>query len=245
MRLAKLKERVQKVRRESGPAIIVGTGPSMRLFDMTVIDEAFQIGLNQAWKVPGADLNLSITVHPELAQEYLAANKDHRLSSMDWVIKKKPPMQDLSFDDPDHYVFDTKEDFGLFEDLTITDTLFIGRGVHQTAMHLAALLGFNPIILVGCDMCSLGGEHHGHAQHVQFHGLAPKDVYAEYFAWTQKARDILWAKHRISVFTMSPFVGLGNVNADYRHQCQQRKLVPLPAPKDVSRYKRKRADLAP
>lgn len=227
---------------------VCGTGPSMRCFPPEFLRDKVTIGLNQFWKYAAtrprgegqvSPTTYSLTVHPELLQEYLAAA---RRPPTQWLVKPKAPMADLTLDDPRFYVFHAAEDWGLFA-RPVQDTLFQGRGVQQTALHLAAHLGARAVVLVGVDMCALGGDHHGHDQHVRFLGLPAADVYAEYRAWTRKARRLLREHHGIPVLTLSPFAGLDDAAADYRELCRELKLPPLPPPKDVSPYTRKRADL--
>jgi hypothetical protein len=99
-------------------------------------------------------------------------------------------------------------------------------------------MGAKNIFLVGVDMTDLAGEHHGHDQHVKFHGLAPADVYAEYRHVTAKVRNILLQKG-IHTFTVSPFIGAVHGEEDYKRLLALLKLPPLPQPKDTSTYLRK------
>lgn len=228
---------------------VVGSGPSMRLFDVRFLLGKPTIALNQAWRYwtgTGAAPTLGLTVHPELVQEYnreyVTAPETAPLPVVAWAVKRKPPMEGLTLDDRRYYVFKTNPDFATLA-ARPADTLFIGRGVQQTAMDLAARLGARAIVLVGVDMAALGGDHHGHDQHVQFHGLAAEDVYLEYVTWTRKARTLITQRWGIPILTLSPFLGAGRANEDYEHLCRERGLSPLPAPPDVSTYMRKQADL--
>lgn len=211
---------------------IVGTGPSMRVFPVDFLKDKITLGLNQAWRY--GKLTYSITVHPELVLDYLKEPKH----STTWIIKKKPPMENLELSDPTHYVFHTEQEN--YEILTKPkpDILFIGRGVQQTAMHMAAIMGAKNIILVGVDMTDLGGEHHGHDQHVKFHGMAPSDVYAEYRKVTAKVRSTLLRKG-INTLTLTPFLGAVHGNEDYARLLHEMNLPKLPTPKDTSTYTRK------
>lgn len=231
------------------PIYVVGSGPSMRLVDMNFLRDQQTIALNQAWKYwvgTGYRPTLALTVHPGHVSEHATAYKNQKLGdplvpSLTWAVKKKPPMERLELDDPDHYVFHTSPDFSTIV-VQPEDTLFIGRGVQQTAMDLAVRLGARTIILVGCDMTDLGGDHHGHDQHVQFHGLDAVAVYAEYRAFTRHARDLIFEQHKIPTFTLSPFVGINDAHEDYDHLVKRRNFPQLPKPKDVSQYNRKGTD---
>lgn len=209
----------------------------MRVFPKEVLRKSTTIGLNQAYKY--APVNFSITVHPELVLEYEGLAEKNETT---WVVKKKPPMLKLDFDDPRYYVFNTSDNFDVFQ-TNPPDTLFCGRGVQQTAMHLAARMGADAIFLVGVDMCDLGGEHHGHEQHVRFHGLTPETVYREYRKYTAKARRYIREHFKIPVLTLSPLLGAGHGQEDYLRLCQEMGLPKLPTPKDTSPYRRPKPKL--
>lgn len=228
---------------------VVGSGPSMALFPVDFLRGKATIALNQAWKYwidTGHAPTLGITVHPELVVQYeeevkrLAKTRNGDLHGMSWAVKKKPPLSHLGLDDLRYFVFNTGPDWGTMTDAP-DDTLFIGRGVQQTAMDLAARLGARSVVLVGVDMTDLNGNHHGHEQHVQFHGLPPRDVYAEYRAWTRKARSILGRKYGLPVLSLTPFAGLNAVE-DYEHLRLVRNVPEFPEPRDISRYVRKGTD---
>lgn len=224
---------------------IVGTGPSTRLMiPQQLLDGEVVIALNQAWRYfPNfrGEL-LAITVHPELVIEREKAPATS-VRTPKWIVKKKPPLDHLDFDDPRYYVFNTSPEWSTFTERP-KDTLFIGRGVQQTAMDLAARSGARAVILVGVDMAALGGDHHGHLQHVQFHGLPPKDVYREYREWTARAQRIIQANFQIPVLSLSPFLGSHGHEDDYKRMCSDYGLAPLPPPEDVSKYDRKHTDPA-
>jgi hypothetical protein len=232
---------------KGSPAFVVGTGPSLRVTDLSLLHNTgvYVIGLNQAYR--HVRCHLCVTAHPELYQEYAKSKYADSIGRLErrvgrWVIKKKPPMADLSLDDERHFVFHTSEDWSLFtkpED----DTLFLGRGIQLTAMDLAARMGASHVILVGCDMTALAGEHHGHAQHVRFHGLPPPDVYREYYEWTRRGRtELRKRKPPVPVYSLTPFLGLGHTNDDWRFLKAELGVGDLPPPEDTSAYKRKGTD---
>lgn len=221
------------------PVFIVGTGPSMRVFPL--LREFFShgqliIALNQAWKYVPAQF--VITVHPELYLEYAKVAQTVEGPRPRWLIKKKPPMEHLDYDDPEHYVFSTTSDLAVVEHRKAS-TLYIGEGIQCTAMDLAARMGAGCIFLMGCDACSLAGEHHGHDQHVRFLGQEPGDQYALYRKTTAKVRRVIREKFGIPTLTITPFVGAGHAEEDYARLCKEMGLDPLPKPKDISPYRRK------
>lgn len=215
---------------------VVGTGPSLRVFPIAYLSDKITIGLNQAWKT--LPTTYSISVHPELVVEYEKAKTKPKTN---WIVKQKNEFANKSFEDKTYYIFRTVDkDFSIFTK-PVKDHLFIGRGVQQTAMNMAALMGAKNIILVGVDMTDVGGDHHGHDQHVKFHGLEPKDVYAEYRKYTALARREL-KKININVLSLSPFIGSCDGSEDYLRLCVELGLPKLPKPKDTSTYSRRKSD---
>lgn len=222
-------------RPKTDTAYIVGTGPSMRCMPLGWFDDKFTIGLNAAYKY--LPCTLSITVHPELLVEYRATVPLHPQRTQ-WVVKKKPPMENLELSDPNYFVFHTSYDIKAVCERP-ADTLYLGEGVQTSAMDLAARTGCKTIILVGCDAAALGGDYHGHDQHVRFLGLEPKDQYALYRQRTAEVRAEL-RKLGVSVMTLSPFIGATGAEEDYARLSKELKLDKLPPPKDTSPYKREK-----
>ena len=219
---------------------IVGTGPSARLIPKDMLGGRVSIGLNQAYK--NFKVTYSITVHPELEVEYRDVFKDNPAVETQWIVKQKAPTN-LPFDDPTRYVFKTSPEWSGFLGKD-KNTLFIGRGVQQTAIDMACRMGARAIFLIGVDMADLGGDHHSHNQHVRFHGLNPQDVYAEYREWTYVARKLAREKAKIPVLSLSPLLGCGGPvhDADYVRLRGELGLDKLPKPKDTSGYKRSKTD---
>lgn len=219
---------------------IVGTGPTTRLLPSGLLNKRVTIGLNQAYK--DLKVKYSITVHPELELEYRDFVKVKPEASTQWLVKQKPPTN-LPFDDETRYVFKTSPEWKGFLGKD-KNTLFIGRGVQQTAIDLACRMGARAVFLVGVDMSDLGGDHHSHSQHVRFHGLSPKDVYAEYRAWTYKCKKLAREKANIPVLSISPLLGCGGAlhEAEYVQLREELGLAQLPKPIDTSGYSRDKTD---
>lgn len=214
---------------------IVGTAPSMRLFPEKYLHGKRIIGLNQAYRY--CDPQINLTVHPELIVEQREVENGKKRP---WATKPKPPMKDLKEDDPDIYVFKTSTDLAVVGDNA--QPLYLGHGIQCTALDLAVRMGAYSIIIVGCDMNALGGDHHGHAQHVRFHGLPPDDVYKEYRIFASRVRRVVREKHNVTVLTLSPFLGQDAASEDYLRLTEELALPKLPTPEDTSAYDRKSTD---
>jgi len=224
--------RISQIKKpKTDTAYIVGTGPSVRCFPLAFLEGKFTIGLNQAYKIIRP--TLSVTVHPELVLEYLDTFKG---APTQWVVKKKPPMENLELSDPRHYVFGTSYDIDTVRTRP-ADTLYLGEGVQTTAMDLAARLGVKYIVLVGCDAAALGGDYHAHDQHVRWLGLKPEDQYRLYRERTAEVRAALRGVG-VRVMSMSPFIGADAAQEDYARLCKELNLDKLPPPKDTSTYTR-------
>lgn len=210
---------------------IVGTGPTMRIFPPDFFSGKICIGLNQAYKYEGIDLTYSITIHPDLLP---VAGKGGT-----WFTKRKPPRDDLDVNNPTIVVFQNNKDVKDFSFIERTpDCLYVGRGIHTAAIVLAAQMGAAYAVLVGVDCSQIGPDHHGHAQHVQWHGLEPKAVYDEYRAFGVEVRERVRASYGMRTLTLTPYLGVGEYEKDYKEQLRWMGLGPLPYPKDVSKYKR-------
>lgn len=214
---------------------IVGTGPSMRVFPKEFLIGRKIIGCNQAWRHCKPDVNL--TVHPELILD----QKREENKKRSWATKAKPPLDGLTEASPDIYVFRTSTEVEVLCTQP-KDTLYLGHGIQCTAIDLAVRMGARAIFMVGCDMNDLGGDHHGHSQHVRFHGLPPKDVYEEYRRFTAKVRRIVRDRFKIPVLTLSPFLGQNAAGEDYQRLVAELNLPALPPPADTSAYNREKTD---
>lgn len=212
---------------------VIGTGPSLRCLDLSYFANKPTIGLNQAWKHLPA--TYSVTVHPELVLEYEQAKKTwltQPAKQTQWVVKKKPPMADLTLDDKRYHVFGTSYDLDAVRKWP-TDTLYLGEGVQTTAMDLACRMGAATIVLVGCDAACLGGDYHAHDQHVRWVGRKPADQYKMYRDSAAEVRTVLREKG-VQVMTLGPFIGADAAAEDYARLRAELKLDPMPEPADIS-----------
>jgi len=221
---------------EGQTCYIIGTGPSLRVFDPHFFRNRRSIGLNQSYRHFKTKFHL--TIHPEIIPE-------GSIKSDSWITKAKGPPDSwsrrLKENDPDVCIFTSNKDLHDYSPLTSEDNrLYCGRGIQATAMCLAAKMGCKTAILVGCDMNSFGGDHHAHEQHVRRHGLSPQDIYDEYYECSSIVRDKLTDHYGIRFYTLSPFLGLGRETEDYERLKKFHNLDGFPEPEDTSGYVRER-----
>ncbi len=214
---------------------IVGTGPSMRVFPLSMLRGRVTIGLNQAWKY--CKLTYCVTAHPELVVEYEnyqaseCGIRDSRHTT--WVVKSKAPLH-VTEDHPEYYAFDTKyaSDRYRFVRSRVAGKLMSGGGIHTTAMNLAAHMGARTIIMLGIDLCQLDNEHHGHSQHVQLRGLSDKLYAMKYYTQAVRVRRIIQRELGIPVLSLTPLMGLRYAEVDYKAVKDELGLAPLPVPEE-------------
>lgn len=223
---------------------VVGSGPSLRYYHPEFFRGRITIGLNRAYCT--IQPTYTITAHPDLFAEYLSIPEGKRVPTS-WIVKAfKPPLR-LTFEDPRCYVFRAGaphdgHQLRFLREQCKDEYLYQGRGIHQTAMNLAAHMGARTIFLVGCDMCALTDEHHASDQPTKFLGLPPERVYKEYRLFTDHVRQVLRDELGIHVVSLSPFLGLNSVEEDSARLRTQLRLRPLPPAKDVSTYQRSGID---
>ena len=213
------------------PVIIVGTGPTLRLLPKNFFDLVPYptIGLNQSWKLIKTTWNLSI--HPELIKE----NKE-----LPWITKVK----DWIVGTEDYHFFKNNKDVKEITTLKARDNrLYIGRGIHTGAIHLAARMGAGLVLLAGCDWNapqgpSLAPQHGSIPGRVQTHGLPLDAVYAEYWANAIMCRKYLG----IPLLTITPI--LGGRNLDFWNLLEEKSLSPLEFEVVEGDYKRKDVDFS-
>lgn len=216
---------------------IVGTGPSMRVFPTKFFDDKLTIGLNQAYKQ--FKPTYSITIHP-----YLIPYNRKEWNTL-WCTKVKPTCEGWRRHISERnknffYLFENNnevKDFSYFRDRS-SYKLYVGRGIHTGAIHLAGLMGATNCILVGCDFCDIANESHCLDQHIELHGYSKEQIYKEYYYYLVKIRELSLAEFGMNVLSMSPFVGLPYYEEDYKRQLGQLNLPELPKPKEIEKVPR-------
>ncbi len=213
---------------------IIGSGSSMRVFPTDFLRDKITIGCNMAWK--NADVKYSITIHPDLNVPEFMQGAEPRPEII-WITKegkskKLLKAEQFAYADENFYTFDDQgqvstgkpgdpSNAGRIIDWVKKpsgDNLYLWSSIAQAAMNLAANMGAKNIFLIGCDNCSLGGNHHGHQQHTRWKGVEPDYRYNQYYEGTAEVRDAL-RERGINVMALTPFVGLEAYERDFIRQC--------------------------
>lgn len=198
---------------------IVGSGPSMNVFDRSILKGKVCFLLNDAQRY-----------FPELGP--LAFS-----NSMQFLDGCRLPFQvvkgrlkvepDAEHDDnhcrwdsPDYYVFSYREppwDTVSHHDMSRLWSeanhycAVQGGSVSHFALQFAVLCGASRIVLVGCDCTPL--EHHDYVS-----GKKVRDRRRDYDAYARGLEIIsrsIWENFGVSVYTLSPFLGLMRESAQY------------------------------
>lgn len=215
---------------------IIGTGASLRVFPVDFFQNKITLGLNMAWK--SIPVRYGITIHPELnIPEFMPGEQAH--PEITWATKLSKARGTLTQEQLRHveahfYDFETNgkpntrqapaaSDAGRMMEWVNTPTpgkLYLYGSIASTGVNLAANMGAKNIILVGCDNCTLGNNHHAHQQHTRWLNAAPEQRYREYYDALCEIRSALHQRH-INVLSMNPFMGLGFIENDFTLLCQE------------------------
>ena len=220
---------------------VLGTGPSNRFFPFSLLEGRTVIGLNQAWRY--FPCTYSLTIHPELVQEYEKTTTKH---DTQWVVRggKKPLY--LQSNSPRYYVFESAGPKRAHEEhfhRRRSEHLWISRGIQAAACSLAAKMGARCVFLVGVDLGDLCGEHHGHDQHTRFCGLQSGEVYREMRSATDNIRQMLRDEYGVPVLSLTPFIGLTAAEEEVGRLTEQLELDPLPPAPELAHRARQQIDI--
>lgn len=212
---------------------IVGTGASVRTFPVDFLKDKITIGLNQAWKI--APVKYCITMRPELNIPEFMAGESPR-PEITWITKfeKLRNEEQKAYGEEHFYIFesdggantappDQPSTSGRVLDWVKAPTknyLYLWSTISGSAMNLAANLGARNIILIGCDNCALGGNHHAHSQHTFWKNAAPDRRYEQYYEGTIEVRSAL-RERGVNVMSLTPFVNLLEPTRDFNLLCQE------------------------
>lgn len=235
---------------------VVGTGASLRVIDPAFFENKIVISLNMAWKSVSAAYG--ITIHPDLnIPEFLKGEQARR--EITWVTGHQKCKQLLSADQLRH----AEENFFFFEYHGKPNTqpshepsdsgrelewvrrptgnyLYIWSSVAQAGANLAANLGAKNVILVGCDNCAILSNHHSHMQHTRWNGVEPEHRYQQYREGLVEVRTALRTRG-VNLLSLNPFMGLAEVERDFRTLCRELGRKELLSNEDISSVRRPRS----
>lgn len=215
---------------------VVGTGTSMRVFPASLLEDKITIGLNMAWR--NAPITYGITIAPHLnIPECMEGEAPH--PEITWITKREKAKVKLTPEqfqraDASYFTFDIRhgKDSGSGDWVTDTgreleyvrrptgDLLYQWSSISQTAANLAANMGARNVILVGCDNCSLEGNHHAHQQHTKWLGEPPDVRYRQYYEGLAEVRAAL-RERGVNLVSLSPFLKLDEPAMDFHHLCDE------------------------
>jgi hypothetical protein len=214
---------------------ILGTGASVRVFPLSLLEGRIVLGLNMAWKLCPAQY--CITMRPELNIPEFLREGDY--PDIQWITKPgklTSPEQERFVRQQAHrfYAFrndgqpcnlppDQPSQTGRMLDWVRRPSgpfLYLWSSISQSAMNLAANMGARNIFLVGCDNCSLAGNHHAHAQHTFWKGADPDERYQQYEDGCAEVRQAL-RQRGVNVVSLTPFLSLRNPEAQFLRMCEE------------------------
>jgi hypothetical protein len=228
---------------------VIGTGASLRVFPPSFFEGKITLGLNMAWK--SIPIRYGITIHAELnIPEFLEGQAPR--PEIIWATKYEKTKGNVSAEQLEYaerhfYFFETDGQPNTQKPPLVSDAgritswlekptankLYLYGSIAGTGVNLAANMGAKNIILVGCDNCALGNNHHSHQQHTRWLGAPPAHRYGEYFEALSEVRLHL-RKRGVNVLSMNPFMGLYSPEDDFARLCQELDQPALLQGKDIS-----------
>ncbi|MBW4524924.1 MAG: hypothetical protein KME18_06965 [Phormidium tanganyikae FI6-MK23] len=215
---------------------VIGTGASLRVFPLSLLENKITIGLNQAWKT--VPVQYSITIHPELSvPEFLPDQPPH--PEISWITKYEKTKslvtpEQLRYAEEHFYFFEMAgrvntqppnkpSDTGRVLDWVrqpTDDKLYLWTSIAQAGVNLAANLGAKNIFLIGCDNCALLGNNHAHQQHTRWRDASADSRYREYYEGLAEMRPVL-RERGVNLVSLTPFMSLEAPNQDFERLCQE------------------------
>lgn len=215
---------------------ILGTGASVRVFPLSFLSGKIVIGLNMAWKL--FPVQYAITIRPELnIPEFM--ERESARPEIIWVTKynklTSDPQKKFVMENRDRFFMyrtdgkkntaapDQPSDVGRILDWVRNSSdnyLYLWSSISQSAVNLAANMGAKNIILVGCDNCSLFGNHHAHNQHTMWKGAEPNFRYRQYYEGLAEVRAALRARG-VNLLSLTPFMSLEHPEEDFKCLCEE------------------------
>ncbi|MBD2777349.1 hypothetical protein ICL16_36205 [Iningainema sp. BLCCT55] len=215
---------------------VIGTGTSLRVFPISLLENKITIGLNMAWKT--VPVRYSITIHPELSiPEFLPDEKPK--PEITWVTKYNKTKglvspEQFKYAEENFYFFETEgrsntqppnkpSDAGRILEWVRKPTdnkLYLWTSIAQSGVNLAANMGAKNIILIGCDNCALLDNHHAHQQHTRWRDASPEERYREYYEGLAEMRPVL-RDRGINLVSLTPFLSLAHPEKDFERICTE------------------------
>lgn len=224
----------------------------MRVFPVEFLEDKITIGLNMAWKLFQPTFN--ITMRPDLnIPEFLDEPDPPELTWFTVERKLRTREQrEFVWENADrfyHFDYEGQPNTMPPDQPSIAgripewvrepngDNLYLWTSISQSAVHLAANLGAQNVFLVGCDNCSLAGNHHAHAQHTLWKGADPDLRYQQYEEGLAEVRAGL-RERGVRVMSLTPLLGLSHPERDFHRQCEELERAKLIENEDISDWER-------
>jgi hypothetical protein len=215
---------------------VIGTGASLRVFPLSLLEGKITIGLNQAWRT--LPVKYSITIHPDLSvPEFLPDAEPH--PEMTWITKHEKTKslvtpEQLNYAEEHFYFFEMvgrpnaqppnkPPDTGRVLDWVrqpTDDKLYLWTSIAQAGVNLAANMGAKNIFLIGCDNCALLGNNHAHQQHTRWRDASAEERYREYYEGLAEMRPVL-RERGVNLVSLTPFVSLDKPGMDFERLCEE------------------------
>lgn len=217
---------------------IVGTGPSLRVFPVSLLKDRVTIGLNNAYEI--VPVRYAITIHPDLyIPEFIGRSPLN--ATMDWIV---PGEKTRNLVSPEKFRT-AEERFYFFESAgrrnlqpphepseagRVTEWLrkptgnflYVWSSISQTAVNLAANMGAKNIFLVGCDSHALLHNTHAFSKPTRWKGASPAIRFRQYAEGLAEARSVL-RERGVNLVNLTPFMGLGAIEKDFERLCRELK----------------------
>ncbi len=215
---------------------VIGTGASLRVFPLSLLDNKITIGLNQTWKT--VPVRYSITIHPDLSiPEFLPDQASH--PEITWITKYEKTKslvtpEQLKYAEEHFYFFEMvgrpntqppnkPPDTGRVLDWVrqpVDDKLYLWTSIAQAGVNLAANMGAKNILLIGCDNCALSGNNHAHQQHTRWRNASAESRYREYYEGLAEMRPVL-RERGVNLVSLNPFMSLESPEQDFERLCKE------------------------
>lgn len=215
---------------------VIGTGASLRVFPLSLLENKITIGLNQTWKT--LPVRYSITIHPDLSiPEFIPDQPPH--PEITWITKHEKTKslvtpEQLKYAEEHFYFFEMigrpntqppnkPPDTGRVLDWVrkaTDDKLYLWTSIAQAGVNLAANMGAKNIFLIGCDNCALLGNNHAHKQHTRWRDASAESRYREYYEGLAEMRPVL-RQRGVNLVSLTPFLSLEAPEQDFERLCEE------------------------